>query len=192
MQPPRGIVPPGCPGSSRILLRLCDFSPRSRAARAEGARSLRSVTLEFNREPHADVAKAVRRTSRTSLDGPAAQLPFSKSCGGCPIALTGLPPGGSRSTPPPTCSCRRYSSPTLPTTIPDHKPRVDALLDAAHASRPRTRGSRATSPPRGRSAAGADRADGSFRPRAAHKKVQEVVFDQMGGFDAVGISIEGR
>jgi oligopeptide transport system substrate-binding protein len=200
MQPPRGIVPAGMPGfQQNFCVRLCDFSPSAaRALVQKVPRSSRSVTLEFNQgKPHADVAKAVKANLEdVGLTVRLRSYPFSKYLRRLSDSAQQVYRlGWIAEYPTPDV----FLSSLFKSDSPDNhsgftNARVDALLDAAHAEPSENK--------RLQSYVAAERAIlrqapivpiGSFQTHwAAHKKVQEVVFDQMGGFDAVGISIEGR
>jgi peptide/nickel transport system substrate-binding protein/oligopeptide transport system substrate-binding protein len=200
MQPPRGIVPEGMPGFQQdFCVKLCDFSPDvARELVQKVPHDLRTVTLEFNQgKPHSDVAQAVKSNLEdVGLTVRVRSYPFSKylrrlSDGAQEVYRLGW--------------IAEYPTPDVFLTSlfksdsPDNhsgfvSTKVDALLDAAHAEPSENK--------RLQAYVAAEKAIlreapivpiGSFQTHwAAHNKVQEIVFDQMGGFDAVGISIEGR
>lgn len=200
MQPPRGIVPEGMPGFQQdFCVKLCDFSPDvARTLVQKVPRELRTVTLEFNQgKPHSDVAQAVKANLEdVGLDVRVRSYPFSKylrrlSDGSQQVYRLGW--------------IAEYPTPDVFLTSlfksdsPDNhsgfvSAKVDSLLDAAHAEPSENK--------RLQNYVAAEKAIlrqapivpiGSFQTHwAAHKKVADIVFDQMGGFDAVGISIASR
>jgi peptide/nickel transport system substrate-binding protein/oligopeptide transport system substrate-binding protein len=200
MQLPRGIVPEGMPGFQQdFCVRLCDFAPDiARRLVQKVPRDLRTVTLEFNQgKPHSDVAQAVKiNLEDVGLTVRVRSYPFSKylrrlSDGAQEVYRLGW----IAEFPTPDV----FLTSLFKSDSPDNhsgfvSAKVDALLEEAHAEPSENK--------RLQNYVAAERAIlreapivpiGSFQTHwAAHNKVQDIVFDQMGGFDAVGISITGR
>ena len=200
MEAPRGIVPTGMPGfEQNLCVKLCSYSPSAaRKLLAHVPRDSRSVVLEFNQgKPHSDVAKAVKANLEdVGLNVKVRGYPFSKylrrlSSGEQQIYRLGW----LAEYPTPDVflsSLFKSDSPDNHSGFSDAK--VDSLIERAHAE-PSTN-------KRLQYYVAAEKAIlkrvpivpiGSFATHwAAQKNVQDILFDQMGGFDAVGISLAGR
>lgn len=200
MAPPRGIVPQGMPGFDQsFCVKLCDYSPQAaRDLISKIPAKKRSVVLEFNQgPPHADVAKAVKTNLEdVGLDVKLRSYPFSKyvkRLSGGEQEIYRL--GWIAEYPTPDV----FLSSLFKSDSPDNhsgfaSDRVDSLLEKAHAEPSPNK--------RLQDYIAAEKAImrkvpivpiGSFQTHwAAQKDVEGIAFDQMGGFDAAGISLAGR
>jgi oligopeptide transport system substrate-binding protein len=200
MQAPRGIVPQGMPGfDQNLCVKLCSFSPSAaRKLIADVPRDERSVVLEFNQgQPHADVAKAVKdNLEDVGLDVQVRGYPFPKYLRRLSDRKQQMYRlGWIAEYPSPDVflsSLFESDSPDNHSGFSDAK--VDALLERAH--------SEPSDNKRLQDYVEAEKAIlkrvpivpiGMFQTHwAAQKNVQDILFDQMGGFDAAGISLADR
>ena len=200
MQAPRGIVPQGMPGfDQNLCVKLCSYSPSAaRKLIADVPRKSRRVVLEFNQgNPHADVAKAVKENLEdVGLEVQVRGYPFPKYLKRLSDRKQQMYRlGWIAEYPSPDVflsSLFESDSPDNHSGFSDAK--VDALLAKAH--------SEPSDDKRLQEYAEAEKLIlkrvpivpiGTFQTHwAAQKSVQDIVFDQMGGFDAVGISLAAR
>ncbi|MEA2433109.1 MAG: oligopeptide transport system substrate-binding protein [Actinomycetota bacterium] len=197
LQPPRGIVPIGMPGfEENLCTELCDHDPALAERLVSKIKTKdRSVTIGYTRgEPHADVARSVKE------DLNAAGLSARIKAYGFKEYLSTLRDGKQEVyrlgwiAEVPTAD--EFLSSLFASTSPDNhsgfaSSKVDALLDEARGE-----------PSEGKRIQLYKEAEqaileqvpvvpiGSFISHwAAQPRVQGIVFDVMGGFDAVGISL---
>jgi peptide/nickel transport system substrate-binding protein/oligopeptide transport system substrate-binding protein len=200
MQAPRGIVPEGMPGfDQNLCVKLCSYSPSAaKKLIADVPNKSRSVVLEFNQgNPHDEVAKAVKANLEdVGLDVTVRGYPFSKYLRRLSSRQQQMYRlGWIAEYPSPDVflsSLFKSDSPDNHSGFNDSK--VDKLLASAH--------SEPSANKRLQDYVAAEKAIlkqvpivpiGTFQTHwAAQKNVDGIVFDQMGGFDAVGISLSGR
>lgn len=197
MSPARGIVPSGMPGfQENICADLCEFEPqRARAFVSRLPEKKRAVLLEYSGgSPHPTVARMVRADLRAAgLDVEMRSYPFPRYLKRLRSTDHGMYRlGWIAEYPAPDA----YLSPLFSSASPDNhsgfsSTQVDNLLERAAAT-----GSPGKRVQLYIDAEKAIMAEipivpiGSFLTHwAAHPRVQGFVFDQMGGFDAVGVSL---
>ena len=197
MEPPRGILPTGMPGFlENICVGTCEFDPDGAARLVAGLkRRDRALTLAFSGDqPHPQVARMVRSNLEDAAvlgeDPPLSLPPLSQA-----FAIEGpldVPARLDSGVPAPDA----YLTPLFGSRSPDNhsgltSERVDSLLERARAT-----------PSDGKRIQLYVQAEkaimellplapiGSFVTHwAAQPDVEGFVFDQLGGFDVVGISI---
>jgi ABC-type oligopeptide transport system substrate-binding subunit len=197
MEEPRGIVPAGMPGfEENICAGVCEFAPDAARRLVKSLpRKARAVTLEFSgAQPHRQVAKLIRSDLRSAgLRVDIRSFPFGKY-------LKRLRRGDQQMyrlgwiAEYPVADA--FLSSLFASDSPDNhsgfgSDRVDQLLAKAH----RTRSQEV----RQQLYLDAEKAImqrvpiapiGTFLTHwAAHDWVEGLLFDQMGGFDAVGVTL---
>ena len=197
MAPPRGIVPAGMPGfQENICAGLCEHNPqRARTLVRKLPRKDRSVLVEFSGgRPHPVVARMVRGDLRAAgLDVRVKSYPFGrylKRLRTKDHAMYRL--GWIAEYPGPDA----YLTPLFSSNSPDNhsgfdSSEVDRLLNKARATRSVGRRVRLYIEAEKKIMDAVPIAPiGSFLTHwAAQSRVQGFVFDQMGGFDALGVSL---
>ena len=197
MSPARGIVPAGMPGfQENICADICEFEPqRARALVSQFPERKRSVLLEYSGgSPHPSVARMVRADLRAAgLDVELRSYPFPRYLKRLRSKDHGMYRlGWIAEYPAPDA----YLSPLFSSNSPDNhsgfsSTRVDNLLTrAAGTASPGKRVQLYIEAEKAIMATIPIVPIGSFLTHwAAQPRVQGFVFDQMGGFDAVGVSL---
>ena len=197
MSPARGIVPAGMPGfQENICADVCEYEPqRARSLVSQFPEKKRVVLLEYSGgSPHPSVARMVRADLRSvGLDVELRAYPFPRYLKRLRSKDHGIYRlGWIAEYPAPDA----YLSPLFSSDSPDNhsgfsSTRVDTLLARAAATgSPGKRVQLYIEAEKAIMAAIPIVPIGSFLTHwAAHPRVQGFVFDQMGGFDAVGVSL---
>jgi oligopeptide transport system substrate-binding protein len=197
MSLPRGIVPVGMPGfQENICVEVCEFEPeRAKALVAKLPRKKRTMLVEFSGgRPHPSVARMVRADLvAAGLDVKLRSHPFPRYLKRLRSEDHGMYRlGWIAEYPAPDT----YLSSLFSASSPDNhsgfsSSKVDDLLDRAR--RTRSDGKRVQlyiEAEKAIMAAVPIAPIGSFLTHwAAQPRVQGFILDQMGGFDAVGVSI---
>ena len=200
MAPARGIVPQGMPGFiENICVNLCEYQPD---AAKEVVRDLkakdRKVTVEFSgAEPHPQIARLVKKDLKAvGFDVQVRSYAFPKYLKRLRSKDHAMYRLGWIAEYP---TADAFLAPLFDAQSPDNhsgfsSSKVDALLERARAT--------ASANKRVQLYISAEKAIldnipiapiGSFLTHwAAHARVQGFVFDQTGGFDAIGIELSGN